>query len=290
MKNYEFVRYPIENRLRNVVQAAEDTLFVATPYIKAYGVDVLISSARTAKSLRVLTNLMPDNVSSDGFDIESLLRLWDRFDVCVTSLGRLHAKAYIADDKLAFLASANLTRGGLLENYEYGMIVRDPPVVKAILADLDAYCRLGSIFARETISDLVSEVAEVKRLRREIEKSTRLSELQWLLRQHEEDLQTAILRNRVEGQQTINRIFSDTIAYLLDTRGPLSTEQLHPLIQAMHPEICDDTIDRVINGQRFGKKWKHLVRNAQQHLKRRGIVVLDRGKWRLVSRSGVAET
>jgi hypothetical protein len=61
----------------------------------------------------------------------------------------------------------------------------------------------------------------------------------------------------------------------------MATEQMHPLIQAIHPDLCDDSIDRVIDGKRFGKKWKHAVRTAQQQLKKRGVVKYEEGLWRL---------
>jgi hypothetical protein len=41
----------------------------------------------------------------------------------------------------------------------------------------------------------------------------------------------------------------------------------------------------VIDGQRFGKRWKHDVRNAQQYLKRQGIIVFDGRKWQLAEPS-----
>jgi hypothetical protein len=37
----------------------------------------------------------------------------------------------------------------------------------------------------------------------------------------------------------------------------------------------------VINGQQFGKRWKHAVRNAQQYLKRSGQIVFDGMRWSL---------
>jgi hypothetical protein len=54
-------------------------------------------------------------------------------------------------------------------------------------------------------------------------------------------------------------------------------------VQAIHPDLCDDSIDRVIDGEHFGKKWKHQVRSAQSYLKRIGSVQLRDGKWRLVT-------
>lgn len=281
MKTYEFVQYPIEDKLKPILREAESRLFIATPFIKDYGVEIILKNTKQVKKLKILTNLDLTNISSEAFDIEALLRLWNRFDVSIASLRKLHAKVYIADNRVAFLTSANLTRGGLLENYEYGVILRDTPIVTVILEDMNKYFNLGNIFDRETIGDIKDDVKEIKDLQQKIEKSSKLGKLNSLLKQKEENLQTKVLRNRIRGK-TINAIFAETIGYLLKTRGPLSTAELHPLIQNIHPDICDDTIDRVIDGQHFGKKWKHLVRDAQQYLKRKNISYLAENKWHLM--------
>jgi hypothetical protein len=74
-------------------------------------------------------------------------------------------------------------------------------------------------------------------------------------------------------------VFEKTILYFLKREGPMTTRQLHPLVQSVHPDLCDDSVDRVIDGQHFGKKWKHLVRIAQSHLKLKGMIVLQNGLW-----------
>jgi hypothetical protein len=108
------------------------------------------------------------------------------------------------------------------------------------------------------------------------------TKLAQLLKRTTENLNIELLKNRIKEGKTINAIFSDTILYLLKKKGPLTTAELHPLIQSIHPDICDDSIDRVINGQHFGKKWKHQVRSAQQFLKRQGLIYRDKNnKWRL---------
>jgi len=280
MQSYELVSSPVEENFVQIIQEAQTDLFIAAPYIKDYGARVILDSVRT-NNLRMLTNLDWVNVTGSGFDIECLLKLWDRFNLSISSLGKLHAKVYIADDRVAFLTSANLTRGGLRENYEYGIIVRDTIVVSAMRADMDEYFGLGNIFTREGIESIKSDAEEIRRLRQELEASIQAKRLRDVLKQKEGELQTKILRNRVQGK-TINSIFAETIQYLLRSRGPLSTQELHPLIQNIHPDICDDSIDRVINGQHFGKRWKHLVRNAQQSLKSNGVITVQEGKWHMV--------
>lgn len=61
----------------------------------------------------------------------------------------------------------------------------------------------------------------------------------------------------------------------------MTTAEIHPKVQALLPELCDDQRDLVIDGRHFGKLWKHHVRTAQQHLKRAGIVEYHNGIWQL---------
>jgi len=77
----------------------------------------------------------------------------------------------------------------------------------------------------------------------------------------------------------MHTVFAQTILYLLGTLGPLTTVQLHARIAGIHPDLCDNTVDRVIDGKRFGKKWKHAVRTAQQQLKKRGVIALEEDRW-----------
>lgn len=172
MENYEFVQYPIEDKLKEVLKISKKGLFIATPFIKDYGIDVVLRNTGQTRNLKLLTNLDVGNICGRSFDIGCLLKLWDRFqEVSVASLGKLHAKAYISDDEIGFLTSANLTYGGLLENYEYGIIIRDAHLVKVILTDMNKYFELGNIFTRETIENIKDDIAEIKELQRKIEKN-----------------------------------------------------------------------------------------------------------------------
>ena len=83
----------------------------------------------------------------------------------------------------------------------------------------------------------------------------------------------------------MHTVFARTILYLLGQHGAQTTVQLHRMVEAIHPELCDNTIDRVIDGRRFGKKWKHAVRTAQQQLKKRGLVRYMGTNWEAVPES-----
>jgi HKD family nuclease len=144
MQTYECVSFPAEQGIIQVAQNARDRLFITVPYLNNYGVATILNHAHVTE-LWLLTNLDIKNITSASLDIGALLKLWDRLPLKVSSLGRLHAKVYIADEKVAMITSANLTRGGLKDNYEYGVILRDEQVVATILRDMTAYFNLGNI-------------------------------------------------------------------------------------------------------------------------------------------------
>ncbi len=280
MQTYECISFPAERGIVDIVKQAHDRLLIACPYLSDYGAQVVIEHAQ-AGQLWLLTNLDARNMAAGSLDLAALLNMWDRLPLRLSSLGGLHAKVYIADRRAALITSANLTRSGMRENYEYGVVVRDADVVKAIAQDIEAYFELGNVFEQETLRALVADVEGMRALQRKLDSSALAARLRHELAQVETRLKDKILVNRVRGGRTVNAIFSETIRYLLRTKGALTTPQLHALIQSIHPDICDDSIDRVINGEHFGKKWKHSVRNAQQYLKRGGVIQRRGSKWYL---------
>lgn len=282
MSNYELITSPFEDAVTEVVKKARESLFISTPYIKSYGIELLKTNAKVSK-ISILTNLSLRNITGESFDFEAFVKLWEHFnDVKVSSLEKLHAKVYIADHCQAIITSANLTRSGLRENYEYGVYIRDESAIAKIKTDIERYSALGNIFEKKALLEIQQDIRYIKQIRATLEQTEQARQLNLALKEKEQNAQIRMLANRVE-QKTVNSIFSETIVYLLNKHGAMSTEQLHAFIQEIHPDICDDTVDRIIKGQHFGKKWKHMVRNAQQALKSNNIIKLHAGKWHLIN-------
>ena len=82
------------------------------------------------------------------------------------------------------------------------------------------------------------------------------------------------------GEKTAHALFAEAIRYCL-SNGPKSTRELGERIKVLLPDLCDDTRDLVINGERFGKAWKHGLRNAQVFLRRKGAIYLKGNLWHI---------
>jgi hypothetical protein len=196
----------------------------------------------------------------------------------IFAVPRLHAKVYVRDADLAIITSANLTPSGLDLNYEYGVGLHDSQMVKRIRQDIEAYSHVGSAMSSELLAEMDSistELAlEFQKLQRSVKSGLRQKFNQKLHKANVEFLRAQI------GKRSPHSLFSDAIIYVL-SKSALPTSQLQPHVQKLLPDLCDDELELVIEGQRFGKRWKHDVRNAQQYLKRQGIIGFDGHRWHL---------
>jgi phosphatidylserine/phosphatidylglycerophosphate/cardiolipin synthase-like enzyme len=271
--------------LADVVRSARNDLLIASPYIKereaSWVCDELATgSPKNDCRLKVLTDIRSDSVLRGSLDLEALELFGQRRSaVQVVSLPRLHAKVYVADNRRALITSANLTPSGLDYNFEYGVCLDDVALVSKVREDLEAYARLGSVVSNAEFHSLLGVAqnlkAEFARMENSASRQLKASFTRTLHRARKEFLSAQV------GTRSAHSLFAEAIIYAL-SQGPLPTEQLHPRVQTLLPDLCDDEIELVINGQRFGKRWKHAVRNAQQYLKRSGQIKFNGAQWSLV--------
>jgi len=273
---------PFRTHLEKLVSSATQDLLVASPYTKtreAEWVCDLIEKLGNHKTLRLqlLTDVRSSNVLGGSLDIAALRTFKSELPKCeIVNLPRLHAKVYVADETNAIVTSANLTPSGLDSNLEYGIGINDQETIRDIRCDLRRHATLGNRLTESLISEL-EEVADG--LRKEFQAFERSSEKR-LRRKFNDTLRRAdlqFLRAQV-GARTAHGLFADAMIYLL-TCSPMSTSQLPMKLKAMLPELCDDNTELISNGQHFGKKWKHVVRNAQVFLRRKGTIKLIGKDW-----------
>jgi phosphatidylserine/phosphatidylglycerophosphate/cardiolipin synthase-like enzyme len=69
-------------------------------------------------------------------DIEAIENILNNNGV-VKNFHNLHSKIYLFDDKKCIITSANLTIGGLRNNYEYGLYIDDKLLLKRIKSDFE---------------------------------------------------------------------------------------------------------------------------------------------------------
>ncbi len=128
-----------EDCLRKMLEGAEFEVVIVSPWIKRQVWDrmkgPLRSFSRKGGRLKVFMRDSESDYSigmSDDIRSEVLA-----FGGEVVPVRQLHAKIYLVDEKKAIVTSSNLTRGGMEENYEAGIWLNDPAVLKEICAFVD---------------------------------------------------------------------------------------------------------------------------------------------------------
>ena len=282
----ELLRSPWTSQFSKLLSAARQRLLLASPFITRSVVTWIceqMADSSSTEQIRVLclTNIRMESVLAGFLELEGLADLGRAFrNLTLVHLPSLHAKVYVADDKCAIVTSGNLTDGGLRTNCEYGIAIHAQLQVREIARHFEGYSRLGAIVAIDEVAGLASEVASLRERYRKTERQV-VRQSGGAFAASLRSINDKVLRFRARGKSN-QAIFCATIEHIL-ARGPLRTVELHPLIQQIHPDICDDDIDRVIDGVNFGKKWKHHVRTAQQALKREGRISFDGQRWRLTT-------
>jgi len=274
----------MQPHLHNLIKNCSSSLIIASPYIKKSAVDWLVATKPPClKTISILTNLSLQNILSKSLETTALHQILESFPIAsIVSLQHLHAKVFVADEKVALVTSANFTNGGLWTNYEYGIFIRQRAVVADIVRDMASYSALGGIVSPELLQRIDDEIRKLTSMQKQTESNSATRALRHQIRQSQTELQNVLLAYRLAKGQTINSLFSNTILLVLQKHPEgITTPQIHDEIKSIHPDICDDSIDRVINGQHFGKQWKHYVRRAQESLKEKGVVASESGIWRL---------
>ena len=112
--------------------------------------------------MTVVTNLRPESILSGATDLEAVSRLGNslpKFDL--VHLPSLHAKDYIADNRVAVITSANLTLSGIATNLEYGVVLTDPPMVGEVRQDFENYAHLGAKIEASDLEILLRDSREL---------------------------------------------------------------------------------------------------------------------------------
>jgi hypothetical protein len=273
---------PWDRQFDQLVVGCASSLILCSPFIGRGPCDLVVDRLRTRPPVAVhfLTDLSADNLVTGVTDPAALLTVVEGLPrVGVRYLPRLHAKVYVRDMAEAIVTSGNLTDAGLRRNFEYGLRVTDARLVTRIREDALGLAELGAEVSLGQLRAMADAAADLKDRYRAAQASRR-AELKRELDARLGQVAEALLQLRANSR-SLDAIFSETIRFAL-RNGPLTTAEIHREVRRIHPDLCDDTIDRVINGQHFGKKWKHAVRRAQYHLKTKGRIALNGDRWGLV--------
>jgi phosphatidylserine/phosphatidylglycerophosphate/cardiolipin synthase-like enzyme len=144
-----------EQVMLEVIRGARERLFL-TSFV-AYRVDRIVTALNQASDRGVDVRILLESPEGKGgnlsVDSVSLMRkvlpgvrfyAWQKRSEEFTG-GSVHAKVVVADDRLAFITSANLTGYAMERNIEAGVLLRDDEHPKKLAEYLDSMIATGVI-------------------------------------------------------------------------------------------------------------------------------------------------
>ena len=165
----EIITNPSTDIFLDLVQTSREQLF-ASPFIKANIAKMILDNKPTQAKISLLTSYKLNSFYRNSSDLTAL-RSFIQSQIEVRNYPTLHAKTYIFDSERAIITSANLTLGGLQNNYECGVLIHDSNTVSQLKADflqIFADEEKVSIVTEEILStteDIIAKVPREKRIK-----------------------------------------------------------------------------------------------------------------------------
>jgi len=123
-----------EDKLDQMLESAEFEIIIVSPWIKRPMWERIRGPierfVRKGGSLKVFMRGCKSDFSIGLSD--DVREEIERIGGAIIFISQLHAKLYLVDKKEAIIASANLTKGGIESNYEAGVWLNDPKIIKDI--------------------------------------------------------------------------------------------------------------------------------------------------------------
>jgi phosphatidylserine/phosphatidylglycerophosphate/cardiolipin synthase-like enzyme len=147
-----------EQALLEVIQAAKQDLFLVS--FVAFEVSEIMEALAEAIERGVKVSMLVESSDEHGgtLSVDSVRRMrealpgcsvyvWDREKkiAAIGGYGSVHAKCSVADGRIAFITSANLTSAALERNMELGVLVRGDRLPKLLHEHLKALITTGTV-------------------------------------------------------------------------------------------------------------------------------------------------
>lgn len=129
----EIITNPSTDVFLDLVRTSQEQL-LASPFVKANVAQMILDNKPAKTRISLLTSYKLTNFYRSSSDLTAL-KYFIENQVQVRNYPTLHAKTYIFDSERAIITSANLTLGGLQNNYECGVLIQDPNTVGQLRDD-----------------------------------------------------------------------------------------------------------------------------------------------------------
>jgi|WetSurMetagenome_2_1015567.scaffolds.fasta_scaffold335735_1 HKD family nuclease len=120
------IKSPWEKTFLQLLKEAKKNIYLASPFIKLQTASLITQNINRGIDFRYINSFKLAHFHIGASDLEAL-RMLNQKSCHQKNVHNLHAKLLIFDTA-AIITSGNLTPGGLKNNWEYGVLIRDEMV------------------------------------------------------------------------------------------------------------------------------------------------------------------
>lgn len=131
----KLLKNPWDNLFYDLISSSNESIKITSPFVKENVVSKMLQSKKENVDISLITSFKLMNYYVGASDLKALDKIIQSGGN-IKNYQKLHSKIYIFDDNIAVVSSSNLTNGGLINNYEYGILIDDENV-KSILNDFN---------------------------------------------------------------------------------------------------------------------------------------------------------
>ena len=162
----KLIKNPWDKLLYSLVSSSKNSIRITSPFVKYNITNSVLNSKPTKTTLALITSFKLMNYYTKVSDLNALELILSK-NGDIKNFQKLHSKVYIFDDKSAIITSSNLTNGGLIKNFEYGIFIEEHNLVNNIVNDFEElYANeiTGSITLQEILQakEIISKVPPSK--------------------------------------------------------------------------------------------------------------------------------
>lgn len=132
----KIIKTPWKKEFLELVSNSKSSIKITSPFLKENICNDIIKVKQTKSKIELITKFNLNNAYRGSLDLSAIENIINSSGK-VSNYSKLHSKIYLFDDKKAVITSANLTNGGLLNNYEYGVYLDDKAVISNIVSDFN---------------------------------------------------------------------------------------------------------------------------------------------------------
>ncbi len=127
---------PWKKDFLNLVKDAQKSIKITSPFVKENICREVFDIKDKQTTFELITSFKLANVFSGSIDLSGIEYVLDNNGI-VKNYPRLHSKLYLFDENKAVITSGNLTNGGLLTNFEYGILIDNEELIANISNDFN---------------------------------------------------------------------------------------------------------------------------------------------------------